>query len=543
MWHRSILDTVKQGNERGICLYGAGFWGKIAYQIVEKLGGHPLCYCDDDVDKQGTLYQELPVYSVEETVEKYPNAVYLVCIDSVRRTGAINRDGLSEMLAKLKRYGVYDSNSELRLALYLFLLDQPDVKKIEPCVDRDRLFLPEDLNQVLILNHMSNSGSFYLEQLLDGHPQILCLPYGTQVLRVVYEKRLQYLEGEELLLELEAQMLGYLHSRYESLDCVRNTKFHGYCVDKNGHFNYDVLIQPQQFMQQLKTVFADGCVKLKSFGHMMRVLTAAYNNCLGKTKETGKPYWLFYHMHQAGYNVKDTYRDFHKEEFDRIENLIIIREPVQQCYSYIRRIVIQGRNTPVLTKEEDFIHTLKCELGMTLRKQSGIENVKVIRFEDLKYRSENTLSLLCDWMHIPYADSMRYTTLNGFEIYFPIYTSEGVRYITGNDTAAVGKTDFSEVLTLWDEVRLNMMCSKFKNAYGYSCDVPSFDSFGKEFQEELLKENFKFCNIVQQVSEEDGLPEDQYDVNDYVKNIYRDFMNSYRDDITYYDYIKPDTGE
>lgn len=416
MWHRSILDTVRQGEQRGLCLYGAGFFGKIAYQIVERLGGHPLCFCDDDADKQGTTYQGLSVYSVEEAVKKYPDAVYLVCIDSMRKKGAINRDDLSAMLDKLKKYGVYDSNSELRLSLYLFLLDQPDVNEIVPCDDTQHIFMPEDLNQLLILNHMSNSGSFYLEQLLDGHPQILCLPYGTQVLRTVYAKRLQYLEGDELLLELEAQMLGYLHSQYETLDCVRRVKFHDYCMNREGNFNYDVLIEPQMFMKQLKTQFSEKRVKLESFGHMMKVLTAAYNNCLGKKKEQGQSYWLFYHMHQADYDVKNTYVDFQKNEFDRIENLIIIREPVQQCYSYIRRMVIQGRDTPVLTKDEDFIHTLKCELGMTLRRQRGIENVKVIRFEDLKYRSKNTLAALCEWMDIAYADSMSQTTLNGFDL-------------------------------------------------------------------------------------------------------------------------------
>ena len=27
MWHRSILETVRQERDRGLCLYGAGFWG------------------------------------------------------------------------------------------------------------------------------------------------------------------------------------------------------------------------------------------------------------------------------------------------------------------------------------------------------------------------------------------------------------------------------------------------------------------------------------------------------------------------------------
>ena len=540
MWHRSIIDTVKQGEQRGMCLYGAGFWGDLGYQIVSKLGAHPLCYCDDDQNKQGTSYNGLPVCSLESAVKQYPNAVYLVCIDSMRKNGDMNRNDLSLMLKKLQEYGVYDSNCELRLALYLFLLDIPNLESIVPDVNTEELIGIEDIKNLLILNHMSNSGSYYFEQLLDGHPEILCLPYSSHVFRIVYEKRLQYLEGDELLVEMGAQMLGYFRSKYSGLECVIDTKFHGFCVDKQGGFIEKVWIEPEDFMCQLKTLLRETGVKLHSFGHMMKVLVAAYNNCLGKKRQRNVSYWLFYHMHQADYDVKETYKDFNKEEFERIENLIIIREPVQQCYSYIRRMVIKGRDVPVLTKDEDFIHTLQCELGLTLEKQTGIDNVKVIRFEDLKYDSENTLRALCKWMGIAYSQVMGKTTLNGIDIYFPIYSSEGIKYITGNDTSTVSQTDFSEVLTLWDEARLNILCSKFKRALGYTCSVPDFDMFSTQFREELLKADFKFCDIVQKVLDEDGLAEDRYDVNEYVKELYRSYMDNYKSDTVYYDYIKPE---
>ena len=44
MWHRSILETVRQERDRGLCLYGAGFWGKIGFDIFKKLGVTPLCF-------------------------------------------------------------------------------------------------------------------------------------------------------------------------------------------------------------------------------------------------------------------------------------------------------------------------------------------------------------------------------------------------------------------------------------------------------------------------------------------------------------------
>lgn len=186
---------------------------------------------------------------------------------------------------------------------------------------------------------------------------------------------------------------------------------------------------------------------------------------------------------------------------------------------------------------------LKSEMGIMLKKHKECDNVKVIRFEDLKYKPEKTMKSLCHWLDIPYRSILLSTTLNGILIYFPTYTKDGVKYITGNDTSAIGKKDFSEVLTLWDEVRLNMICIKFKHAYGYPCTVPDFEQFSRTFQQEMLKENFKFCDIVQQVLDEDGLPEDHYDVNQYVKELYQTYMDTYDDNTEYYDYIKPEADE
>ena len=133
--------------------------------------------------------------------------------------------------------------------------------------------------------------------------------------------------------------------------------------------------------------------------------------------------------------------------------------------------------------------------------------------------------------------------MNGITIYFPTYTKDGVKYITGNDMSSVGKKDFSEIFTLWDEARLNMIYAKFKRAYGYECLTPDFDSFSEKTWEELLSEDFKFCNLVQQVLDENGLPQDHYDVNKSVKNLYKTYMDNYQESTEYYDYIKSKAGK
>lgn len=59
----------------------------------------------------------------------------------------------------------------------MFLLDL----KQKNGVMSDKKIRYSEINNLLIFNHMSNSGSYYLEQLLDGHPNILSLPYSGQV--------------------------------------------------------------------------------------------------------------------------------------------------------------------------------------------------------------------------------------------------------------------------------------------------------------------------------------------------------------------------
>lgn len=549
MWHKSILDVVKRAEKRGMCFYGAGYWGEIAYRIFHKMNVSPLCYCDDDPGKIGKLYQGVPVYSLEESVQRYPNAVYIICVDLTKKPGNWGRDNFTAMLRRLKGSGVYDRNSELFLPMYLFLLDieNLDVFK-EKILSQGNMktdagiIKADDIQNVLIFNHMSNSGAYYMEQLLDSHPDILSLPYINHSFWNVYNNRLRYLEGGELLIEMTAQMLGYLHSEYEDLYCVGHYRFEDYCVDKEGKFINSVLVKAVEFVGYLKPQFEKD-IKLKSFAHMMKMYVAAYSNCLGKRKHEGKGYWLFYHMHKMDYDVSRMYDYFHKDEFKRIENLFIIREPIQQCCSWIRRRVMKEKRYMEVRRNTIFLQVLKCEMGINLEKKPGYNNVRVIRFEDLKYQSEATMKSLCRWLKIPYEEILSSTTLNGVEIYFPVYTECGVKYITGNDTTSVGQKDFSDILTLWDEARMNIIYAKFKEAYGYKSEVPDFLELSGEFLSELLRCDFRFASIVQGVMDEYGSEEEKYDVNEYVKNLYLNYMREYKTETEYYDYIRPERME
>ena len=52
-WNRGLMEIVRQSKKRALVLYGAGFWGKISYQIFEIVGAAVTAFADDDNVKRG----------------------------------------------------------------------------------------------------------------------------------------------------------------------------------------------------------------------------------------------------------------------------------------------------------------------------------------------------------------------------------------------------------------------------------------------------------------------------------------------------------
>ena len=164
---------------------------------------------------------------------------------------------------------------------------------------------------------------------------------------------------------------------------------------------------------------------------------------------------------------------------------------------------------------------LKSELGDMLEIKN-MESTYAICFEDLKYRTADTMKSLCKWLDIPYQDQLLETTIQGKQVYFPANTAEGIKYITGNDTSTVRLTCFREVLSLWDETRLNIIYGEFKKAYGYVTSCPSYNEF-EEVDRIIFKERFSFCDCIEELIKEQS-PEELYDVDMFVKTIYKEYL-------------------
>ena len=529
-WHKSFFEVCDACRNRGLVLYGAGIWGDIAFELFRKYGIVPLCYADDDKQKHGHNKNGRIIVPLGEAAKRFPDAVYIPCIDDFLNADKIESKNRDQMIDNLRKLGLYSAESSMRIRFYVFLLDI-DIN-IEEKQREDADFYWKDLQKVILFNNMSNSGSFYVEQLLDNHSHMLFLPYSGSF-KMAYDNRLVYLDGEELIVEIMAQLLGYFHSKYEDYDSVGQHRYQKFILNHDGRFNKNILVDPQKFMVCLLKQF-EGMVKLQSYGQLIKVLFAAFANATDRKKENHN-YWIFYHMHLPNVKVEELLEEFQENEFERIENLIVIREPVQHLYSWIRRFVKKEKNYKAVYKC-GFEKIIKSELGIMLEKQIMDDRVRAVCFEDLKQHTVSTMKNLCKWLDIPYENCLLETTIMGQTIYFPANTPDGVKYITGNDLTAVKQQQFTEVLSLWDEVRLNIIYGKFKQKYGYTTSVPAFDKFND--LDWLLKERFQFCDIVEDLLRQESL-EDLYDVDEFVKGIYKEYLHTHSGQEQYYEKIHP----
>ena len=55
----------------------------------------------------------------------------------------------------------------------------------------------------------------------------------------------------------------------------------------------------------------------------------------------------------------------------------------------------------------------------------------------------------------------------------------------------------------------------------------------------LLSQDFKFANECQRLAVENGDLDASFNVNEFVRNLYLEYMKNYKDGTEYYSYIKP----
>jgi len=515
-FYRSIFEIVEKAREDGLVLYGAGLWGSVTERIFKLFGISPVVFCDDDITKQGKYFSEgkisdngIPVMSLDTAADLYPNAIYITTVTG--GGGALAPQAV--MNTRLRERELLTKYSGFHPVRYVFLLEGvlDDIEK--PIKPSDNRFEVENLNNMVVFNHMSNSGSVLFGSLMDGNKNIINIPmFGTYVkLKDLYEKRLMYLDELELVIETAAQMFPYLTSQFDyKVYGLHFSRFSTrYFVNKNNEPENRVFTDACSFVKDLYSQLKNkGKV---SFAVLIKTIFAAYANANNQKYTAGEDHWIFLMRHKENYDLSEMDGLLQPQDFKRLEYWFIVREPVQQCFSWIKRLIMD--NAPEdrwwIGLPNEYLGRFSCELGLTFEKSASSQGktVRIVRFEDVKKHMEQTMRAVCLVLGISFDEIMQSTTVNGLSVYFPGTgqlpgTNISRPAMSTNDTTGLDRSDFSTLMTSFDILRLNIAFLRFKITFGYDCDVPDSDCFSEAFLRELFSYPFKFESTISMATKE-----------------------------------------
>ena len=521
-WYESIYDVAESAQKKGVVLCGDGKWAKYAVEILALFDVSPRCICrgaeNDNINEN---IDSVPHMTFDEALTEFPSCLYISCADTHGCRDLWNR--------KLRDNGVLSKESGLLFWRYAFLLDTGISIEEDESISVERI-RSNACNKLLLFNHMIHSGSGYFQQLIDGNENILSIPWMTSTWLKIYDNRLCKLTGKKLWIEICAQMAKYYDTSVDrNGDFPEDTTLHtaNLYYGKQGKFDWDFMISPGQFYAYLSKELSDN--RRYSFGELLKAIFSSYANSIGR--RLGKDFWIAYDLHDP----QTTWFDLNKyglgEDFEKICNIFIIRNPIQHFNSLMRAYVTGATddNIRFMLNLDHVKKHLRVDSGYYFQNYN-INNTYIIRFEDLKFNRKKVMEAFSLKLNIPISRTLDETTINGKKVYNRKKIGDVYKYVDGNDSFSVDKTTFVNILSKNDVDRLNYLFRNVIRAY-YCHEGEEVRIFSRQ---EMLKPYNFLDSIVDEIirtgdvwSEAERFKDDIYQEIDDLLTFSNDTMEFY----------------
>jgi tetratricopeptide (TPR) repeat protein len=279
--------------------------------------------------------------------------------------------------------------------------------------------LSEMDNFVALVKNSGRTGSIFLHSLLDGHPEIMTIPgvflkgyFHPDVWDKLYQGnkdsnwRINLLRNFFILYEpmfdasslsdVPGQPMAGPPGHASGLATLGNNKDKVFKIDKKlfGSYLYTYL-ESFDFMER-STFF--------------KLIHLAYDSTIQKNT---KPGIVFFHIHNPTFVESAQFiKDFPSTRF-----LQIIRDPIQALDSWCRVEKKEDKNEIMINNDyiENNKYHNKFALVLNYYNDQIIKYAKdkaVIRLEDIKLDTENTLNKLSKWLGINFNDTMMRPSFN-----------------------------------------------------------------------------------------------------------------------------------
>ena len=280
----------------------------------------------------------------------------------------------------------------------------PDRTFVEIERTSSKISSPQLFDQTIALLHFGRSGTGLMHSLMDNHPEISTLPsiYLSGYLNAGIWEELAT-GPQERLPERFADKFAVLFDA-DSPKPVPGTQ-------KDGIFNAGIKEgttavgnNRNEVLRVDRDLFCDHARNLIAryvridAGIFLQIIHHAYEYALGRANKKN----MFYHIHNPNMFAKFNLL----RHFPDVRLMMMIREPVQSCESWLRRAFENDEYTSMTYR----IITMLYDLDqVAFRRQKSVG----VRMEDLKSRPKETMRALCQWLGIEESPTLYEMTTQG----------------------------------------------------------------------------------------------------------------------------------
>lgn len=276
--------------------------------------------------------------------------------------------------------------------------------------------------KITALLHFGRSGTGLLHSLIDGHSDVSTLP------SIYFSEFFDHFTWKKIIAGGWEEMAGCFSAIYDVLfdasspvkvPTIRNQSISNIGQKEGmttvGPERNEVLsVNKKKFIEELKQL-------MKCHNHLdqftfFKLIHSAYEKAIDNDKEKSL---IFYHIHNP-----DMYAQFNFLKLAPDANwLMMIREPLQSCESWIRK---SFRDNNYRTVAYNIFQMLFQVDNIIFQNNNSIG----VKLEDLKEYPKKTIPAVCDWLGIKEEDSLYQMTAQGKKWWgdpsSPDFTNDGM---------------------------------------------------------------------------------------------------------------------
>lgn len=366
----------------------------------------------------------------------------------------------------------------------------------------------QHIKEVVNISFYGRSGSFFLQSLLDNHPNILMVP--GDYLRFYFEwwEHVENYYGNcldiDFIIEKFEEAFPFIYDAKASTNV-----FNGWDGAFGIRMGFDTMGENQDqilksdklvFKKELRLLLEDRFpIKCDEF---FKAIHIAYFYSIGREYKSDKLPIIVYHSHKPDLDEPKQLFNY----FNNVKTLCMVREPIQSLGSLINTYRRSGK-----IYIEQMLYILKPFLydGVTSRKE---EETCAIKLEDLHINSRETLESICRFLNIPWNNTLMESTFDGLKW----WNAKGSQKVNGFNQGIVNRRH-EELFNDFDRDRIMSILHKKYMAWNYKFQLKyEFNQIEQYIEKPFVFEEFIYCND----------NDERLEIQKSIRNLFVDYYKS-----------------